>query len=188
MPRILDRRASGWLGLLGVVATSLGATGCPGTLDPALLGNGTGTGGTGGGGGTGGTVTCDVTTIFTQSQGVVLGCTTTGCHNTSDAPVSAAGLDLTLNATIGSRLVGVVSPGDTAAGSVCSGVTTPYLNPGQNPATGLLIDKITLPSGSAGLCPGGTAMPYPGINRLTATQITCVEQWAEGLIMAAGAQ
>lgn len=182
MPRILDRRAFGWLGLLGVVATSLGAMGCPGTLDPALLGNGTGTGGTSGGGGTGGTVTCDVTTIFTQPTS---GCATSGCH---DSTTTIAGLDLTLNASIGSRLVGVVSSGNTGAGSVCSGVTTPYLNPGQNPATGLLIDKITLPSGSAGLCPGGTAMPYPGVTRLTAAQITCVEQWAEGLIMAAGAQ
>jgi hypothetical protein len=181
MPRILDRRASGWLGLLGVVATSLGAMGCPGTLDPALLGSGTGTGGTSGGGGTGGT-TCDVTTIFTQST---TGCASSGCH---DSTTAIAGLDLTLNAGIGSRLVGVVSSGNTAAGSVCGGVTTPYLTPGQNPATGLLIDKITLSSGSAGLCPGGTAMPYPGVTRLTAAQITCVEQWAEGLIMAAGAQ
>jgi hypothetical protein len=185
MPRILDRRASGWLGLLSVVATSLGAMGCPGTLDPALLSNGTGTGGTSGGGGTGGGVTCDVTSIFTQTT---TGCATAFCHNTADAPVSGAGLDLTLDATIGSRLVGVSSPGDMAAGSVCATVTTPYLNPLSNPATGLLIDKITLPSGSAGLCPGGTAMPYPGVKRLSATQITCVEQWAEGLIMAAGAQ
>jgi len=131
-------------------------------------------------------VTCDVTAIFTQSQGAVLGCATTGCHTTADAPASAAGLDLTLNATIGSRLVGVASPGDTAAAAApaCAGKT--YLDPTSNPATGLLIDKITLPNGNAGLC--GSGMPYPGLNRLTATQITCVEQWAEGLIMAAGAQ
>jgi hypothetical protein len=187
MPRIFDRRAPGWLGLLGVLATSLGALGCPGTLDPALLGSTSGAGGsgaTGGSGGTGGAITCDVTAIFTQTVGV--GCATSGCHDTADAPTSAAGLDLTLNATIGSRLVGVVSPGDATAGSLCGGDTTPYLKPMSNPAAGLLIDKITLPNNSAGLC--GDAMPYPGVTRLTAAQQTCVEQWAEGLIMAAGAQ
>jgi len=178
MPRSLEWRAPGWLGLLGVLAISLGAMGCPGTLDPSLLGSGSG--GTTGGGGTGGATTCDVTAIFTQTAG--LGCATTGCHDTADAPIAAAGLDLTLDATIGSRLVGVASPGDTGASGAqaCAGKT--YLLP-TNPPTGLLIDKITLANGSSGLC--GTAMPYPGVTRLTAAQQTCIEQWAEGLIMAA---
>jgi hypothetical protein len=183
MPRIDHRCAFGPLGLLDVILTSLGLMGCPGSLDPSLIG-GTGSGGTSGGGGTGGTGTCDVTAIFTQQPG--FGCATSGCHDTADAPLAAAGLDLTLNATIGSRLVGVASPGDTNASGApaCAGKT--YLDPTSNPATGLLIDKVTLPNGSAGLC--GQAMPYPGTSRLTAAQQTCVEQWAEGLIMAAGAQ
>jgi hypothetical protein len=179
MTRVDHRRALGPLGLLDVILTSVGLMGCPGSLDPSIVG-GTGAGGTSGGGGIGGTGTCDVTAIFTQPVGY--GCATTGCHDTADAPLDAAGLDLTLNATIGSRLVGVVSPG--IAGSACGGKT--YLDSMSNPATGLLIDKITLPNNSAGLC--GYAMPYPGTSRLTAAQQTCVEQWAEGLIMAATAQ
>jgi hypothetical protein len=186
MPRVYHRHAFGPLGLLGVIATSLGLMGCPGSLDSSLLNNGTGAGGTSGGGGgaSGGTGTCDVTAIFTQPVGY--GCATSGCHDTASAPLSAAGLDLTLNATIGSRLVGVASPGNTTAGGAqaCGGQT--YLDPMSNPATGLLIDKITLPSNSPDLC--GLAMPYPGTSRLSAAQQTCVEQWAEGLIMAAAAQ
>jgi hypothetical protein len=184
MPRTIERRAPGWLGLLGVLATSLGALGCPGTLDPALIGSASGAGGsgaTGGGGGTGGATTCDVTAIFNQPAGV--GCATSGCH---DATLLGAGLNLTLDSGVGSRLVGVMSTGTN--GSMCGSIGTPYLEVGSNPAAGLLIDKITLPMGSAGLCPGGEPMPYPGITRLTAAQQTCVEEWAEGLIMAAGAQ
>jgi hypothetical protein len=181
MPRTNHRHAFGLLGLFGVVATSLGLMGCPGSLDPALLAS-SGSGGTSGGGtGTAGTGGCDVTTIFTVGTNA---CTGSTCHNTTDAPLSGGGLDLTLNATIGSRLVGVASTGDQTAGSVCGGKV--YLDPSSNPATGLLIDKITLANGSTALC--GDAMPYPGITRLSAAQQTCVEQWAEGLIMAAAAQ
>jgi hypothetical protein len=186
MPRVYHRHAFGLFGLLGVLATSLGLMGCPGSLDPSLLNNGSGTGGTSGGsgGGSGGTATCDVTSIFTQPVGA--GCATSGCHDTASAPLSAAGLDLTLNATIGSRLVGVASPGDTTAGGAMACGGQIYLDPMSNPATGLLIDKITLPNGSSSLC--GLAMPYPGTSRLSAAQQTCVEQWAEGLIMAAATQ
>jgi hypothetical protein len=184
MTRIDHRRPYGPLGLLDIILTSVGLMGCPGSLDPTLLNNATGMGGTSGAGGTGGIATCDVTAIFTQQVGY--GCATSGCHDTASAPLAAAGLDLTLNATIGSRLVGVASPGDTNASGTqaCAGQT--YLVPMSNPPMGLLIDKITLPNNSAGLC--GQAMPYPGTSRLSAAQQTCVEQWAEGLIMAAGAQ
>jgi hypothetical protein len=181
MTRVDHRRTLGPLGLFDVILTSVGLMGCPGSLDPSIM---RGAGGTSGGGGTGGTVTCDVTSIFTQPVGY--GCATTGCHDTADAPLAAAGLDLTLNATIGSRLVGVASPGDTNASGAQACAGKIYLDPMSNPATGLLIDKITLPDNSAGLC--GLAMPYPGTSRLSAAQQTCVEQWAEGLIMAAAAQ
>jgi hypothetical protein len=185
MTRINHQRALGPLGLLDVVLTSLGLMGCPGSLDPALLAS-SGSGGTSGGSGMGGTGTCDVTAIFTSTATTApTGCATSGCHDTADATLYAAGLDLTLNDTIGSRLVGVASPGTSPSSAVaCAGKI--YLDPMSNPATGLLIDKITLPNNSPNLC--GSAMPFPGVSRLSAAQQTCVEQWAEGLIVAAGTQ
>jgi len=60
----------------------------------------------------------------------------------------------------------------------------PYLNPGSNPPTGLLIEKIT---GTPPPC--GVQMPWTqgpiSTSPLTSTQVTCVEAWAEGLITAA---
>ena len=194
MPRSLHRRAPGWLGLLGVLATSLGAMGCPGTLDPSLLtgGGGTnggpgtagtnggpGTAGTTGGTGTGGTGGPNCTGTMDGAALITAQCATIGCHDTADANLSAAGLDLTINATIGARLVGVVSPGNTDALSKCGGST--YLQAGSIPtAAGLLIDKIK------GTQTCGLGMPYPGNSLLLpAAQQACIEQWAEGLITAA---
>jgi hypothetical protein len=186
MPLSTNRRSPGWLGVLGVVGMSVGLLGCPGTLDPSLLtsngGGGTGAtgaGGSGPAGGSGGGSNCvgalDGATIITSN------CTIGGCHNPGDAPNSAAGLDLTVDAMIGMRLVGVMSPGNTAAGSMCAGNTEPYLKPNSSPVSGLLIDKIN-PSPPCGL-----AMPYPGLpsQLLSAAQVACVEQWAETLVMAA---
>jgi|SRR5450432_339288 hypothetical protein len=189
MPRSLHRRAPGWLGLLGVLATSLGAMGCPGTLDPSLLtgGGGTtggpGTAGTNGGAGTGGTgVNCagDL-----DGATIVMTTCTPGCHDSAGGILSA-GLNLTVDAAIGSRLVGVNSPGNAGESSVCAGFG-PYLKPNSNPAAGLLIDKISLPSGNPAVCPGGSQMPF-GLSPLAPAQQACVEQWAETLIMAAAAQ
>jgi hypothetical protein len=131
---------------------------------------GTGTGGTGGPNCTG---TMDGAALITAH------CATIGCHDTADANISGAGLDLTINTSIGTRLVGVVSPGNTAAGSACGGST--YLQAGSTPAAGLLIDKIK----GAQTC--GSGMPFPGGANflLPAAQQACIEQWAEGLITAA---
>jgi len=187
MPRIYHRRAFRTLGLLGVVATSLGLMGCPGSLDPSLLGDGTGTGGTSGGGGSGGTSSVNCTGTNDGAALIMANCAVSGCH--LPGGVQGAGLDLTIDATIGSRLVGVLSPGDTTHQSVCGGWPTPYLTPGSTPTpTGLLIDKISLKNGNAALCPNGDQMPWPGITPLPALQQTCIEQWAEGLITAAGTQ
>jgi hypothetical protein len=186
MPLSTNRRSPGWLGVLGVVGMSVGLLGCPGTLDPSLLtsngGGGTGAtgaGGSGPAGGSGGGSNCvgdlDGATIVTGN------CAIGSCHDSGDAALSGAGLDLTINATIGMRLVGVMSSGNSAAGSMCGGNAEPYLTPNSNPATGLLIDKINKSP------PCGTEMPYPGLpsQLLSAAQTACVEQWAEGLIMAA---
>jgi hypothetical protein len=177
MPRSLDRRAPGWLGLLGVLATSLGAMGCPGTLDPSLLGSGTGgSSGTGGAGGTGVNCAGDL-----DGATIVMTTCMPACHLSGG--FLSAGLDLTVDATIGLRLVGVNSPGNTGESSVCAGFG-PYLKPNSNPAAGLLIDKISLPTGNPAVCPGGAQMPF-GLKPLAPAQQACIEQWAEGLITAA---
>ena len=135
-----------------------------------------GTGGsnpTGGATGTGGTsANCtgsnDGATIVANS------CASSLCHDAADANTFGAGLDLTINSTIGSRLVDVKSPGDTNAGSVCGGSSEAYLNSGSNPATGLLIDKIKANP------PCGSRMPLTGV-ALSPMQQTCLAQWATTL-------
>lgn len=174
MPRSFDRRAPGWLGLLGVLATSLGAMGCPGTLDPSLFDGGTSAGAAGaigaggsGAGGSGGTGSCN------QDMAVNVNCASSLCH---DSTTKEAGLDLTPGAGITARLVGVKSTG--SGDSQCGGNTEAYLNANTNPATGLLIDKMTLRNP-----PCGNLMPFGNANLLPAATLSCLEQWAEAVVM-----
>jgi hypothetical protein len=111
-------------------------------------------------------------------------CAVGNCHDTADANVFGAGLDLTINSGIASRLVDVVSAGDTAAYSVCGGNTEPYLKGGSNPAAGLLVQKIQSspecsPSESPPCC--GSPMPYAATVFLSTQQQNCVVQWATTL-------
>jgi hypothetical protein len=155
----------------GAALVIIASLGCAGSLDPKEF-PATGSGGGAGGGGS--TATCagdlDGATIVMKSCAVV------GCHDAADANLSGAGLDLTVDATIGSRLVGVTSPGDTDAGSFCGGNDTPYLNASSSPATGLLIDKV------ASNAPCGSRMPLGGA--LTSQQQTCLIAWATTLTAA----
>jgi hypothetical protein len=188
MQRVVQRYVPGGVGFAGAVGalvSVLALTGCPGTLDPELAkmaagGGGTGgsnaTGGTGGSTGTGGTNNCtgslDGPTLVTAN------CATMFCHipgATNDG--TCGGLDLTVDANIGARLVGMLPTGND--GSVCGGTTKPYLQANSNPATGLMIDKMTMSSGAA-LCPGGSSMPY-GIPLLPTAQRNCIIQWATTL-------
>jgi hypothetical protein len=184
-------------GVLALVSL-LGAGGCAGSLDPSQFQDGgtaaTGSGGTSSSGGTtgnGGTTGSggSGTGGMTGSGGtngnctgnlmgaaiITAQCATSGCHASATASVSGAGLDLTTNSTIGARLVGVVSPGDSAASSQCGGNTTPYLNAGSNPATGLLIEKF-----QQSHPPCGFQMPF-GQPPLSAMQQTCLVEWATTL-------
>ncbi len=158
--------------LLRAVAPVFIATvglGCPGTLDPSMVGTATsGTGGTGTTAGTGGTNGAGCADGGAQIVGS--SCATIGCH---DSTSMEGGLDLTPNSAIGSRLVGVTSTGN-GPDSVCGGKT--YLVASSNPASGLLIDKIK------GTQTCGAGMPYPGATLLPTSQQACIEQWAEGLI------
>lgn len=176
------------VGLAGALMSVLMLSGCPGTLDPHEFQTGgntgsggiTATGGTGGGNptggaiGTGGNPNCtggnDGATIVTMN------CASVSCHipgAVNDG--TTGGLDLTVDANIASRLVGVMSVGTADNMSKCMGNTTPYLNPGSKPATGLLIDKIN-PSP-----PCGVQMPASSPMFLTPMQKTCLIQWATTL-------
>jgi hypothetical protein len=143
---------------VGFVGLSLAA--CPGSLDPHLKG---GTGGT--------TAACDAPGMVFDSKPNAL-CATLGCH---DAQLKSGGLDLTNDAGLVGRLLGVTSNGMNQ--SVCMGVTTPYLIDGSVPAQGLLLDKMfanPLPCGG-----GGSRMPSLGT--LSADQIACIHSWADSV-------
>jgi hypothetical protein len=208
MQRHLQRLVPGWVGVVGAVGAFLAATalsGCPGTLDPTLAGMATGGSGSGSGGndssggstgsggssssggstGSGGSnASCtgnnDINYIMAGS-GNTNACAQSGCHapdkQNNPGVSQSGGLDLTLDANIGSRLIGT-SAGTADNQSSCIGAGN-YLDPHSNPPTGLLIDKIKANVSC------GTRMPYPGISPLSSAQITCVQSWAEGLIMAA---
>ena len=143
--------------LLGL--TSFGLAGCPGDLDPRLLA-------------TGPAPPCDAPAmVFDRLPNHGL-CATLGCHDAS--ATAQAGLNMTNDAGLAGRLLGVMPPGTN--GSVCAGVTQPYLEVGSVPAKGLLLDKMfatTLP------CSGGNRMPSLGT--LTATDMACITSWANDL-------
>jgi hypothetical protein len=144
-----------WLGL-----TSVALAGCAGDLDPRLR--------SGGGAGTGGGQSCDApATVFSAPPNGK--CTLSGCH---DATYKQGGLDLTNDAGLAGRLLGVASSGMN--GSACGGNTTPYLVAGSSPAAGLLLDKMFAAS-----VPCGTKMPSLGT--LTQQDTDCIKSWALGL-------
>lgn len=183
MPRLAAPRFQGLMILAGAAGLLVAAgtlSGCPGSLDPSLLPPPTGSGGSsgsGGGNGTGGTMTVDCSgsnsgaTIITSQCGI--------CHSASSAGLLGAGLDLTVDSNIGSRLVGVTSPG--ATGSMCGGNSEPYLEAGSNPAKGLLILKIQDANcqNDAPCC--GGLMPSGNLTPLPTTQQQCIIQWATTL-------
>jgi len=143
--------------LLGLASVVL--TGCPGDLDPRLMGGGTA--------GTGGPTACDAPgTVFDAKPNGK--CTTAGCH---DAQFKSGGLDLTNDAGLAGRVLNVMSDGSN--GSVCSGQAA-YLVPGSNPASGLLLDKMF-----AATVPCGTKMP--SIGSLTQQDSDCIKSWALSL-------
>jgi hypothetical protein len=178
MQSFLRNQVSGWVGFAGALVAVLMVSGCPGTLDPSLFNNtggSTGTGGSGTGGGNATTVSCtggnDGVSILNVN------CATSSCHIPGSAnDGTAGGLDLTPDANIGSRLVGVMSVGTADNGSMCVGNSTPYLNANSNPATGLFIDKFTMTHP-----PCGAQMPFDSPFPLPAIQQTCLTQWATTL-------
>ena len=132
----------------------------------------TGTGGTNGSGGTGGS-NANCTGGNSGDQLVATTCAISGCHSSNTSVALSAGLNLTVDSGIGSRLVGVKTTGK--GNSMCGGNTEPYLVAGSNPATGLLIDKLTQSTPPCGL-----QMPeVPG--PLPQSQQQCIVEWATTL-------
>ncbi len=172
----------GFAGTVGVLVSVLMLSGCPGTLDLSQFkgtgGSGSGTGGsnpTGGSTGTGGTAS-NCTGNNDGATIVTMNCAVSGCHDTAGAPFSAS-LDLTINSTVGSRLVGVMAAAATATNqAVCTSQQEPYLIAQPGPATGLLIDKITMTHP-----PCGAFMPADAPSLLPAAQQSCLIQWATTL-------
>lgn len=163
----------------GLLLTAGALTGCPGSLDPSLMGEppATGTGGSNGSGGSpgsGGGSGADCTGDNDPATLVNTQCTSV-CHNPQVENSLGGGLDMTMDANLKSRLVGVKSPATAMGQSKCSGNSEAYLNANSNPATGLLIDKVTKSTP-----PCGVQMPYLA-QALDATQQQCLIKWATTL-------
>ena len=106
---------------LGIALLTLGAAGCPGNLDPSLMGMGN----------------ADAMPIF-----MMHGCATTGsCH---DANGSAANFDM---ATPGweTHLVGINPLGGGAVLQSMCASNGPYLMVNTQPAVGLFLAKLSSP-------------------------------------------
>jgi hypothetical protein len=177
------------VGAVGALVSVSMLSGCPGTLDPdvAKMATGTGSGGatgsggsgnggsnpTGGATGTGGTMASNCTGNNDGATIVMSICAQSYCHDAGGAS-ACGGLDLTVDANIGARLVGVMSVGTVDNGSMCMGNAEPYLTPTSNPATGLLIDKLKANR------PCGSQMPLDSL-ALTTTQTACLTTWATTL-------
>ena len=94
--------------------------------------------------------------------------TTSGCHGSKQP---AAGLDL-MSAGLAERLVGK-GPVAGAGGfqpSMCVGANRIYLTAGSNPATGLLLDKVSPNQ------PCGARMPIGSV--LNNNEMACLRSWA----------
>jgi hypothetical protein len=177
MPRLIRRRPLRWGAFAGAAGALLAAcvlTGCPGDIDPSIMMPASGSGGSGSGTG-GGSGNVDCSGANAGDQIVMNTCAQSSCHSSSNNILNA-GLDMTLDSNIGSRLVGVMSKGQGA--SLCGSSTEPYLVPNVTPATGLLIDKLNSSP------PCGVQMPeLPPY--LTAAQTQCFINWATTIVQAA---
>ena len=146
---------------IGSGLVTLFLVGCPGNLDPALMGVMSGAGG-GGDQGMGGSSGGCETAILNTSCAM-----TSGCHGPG---ALSAGLDLRPPVPA-SRLVGVAPSSGTNG---CDGMN--FLEPGQSPARGLMITNLN-PNPTCGY-----QMPFLGPTYLSQTDIACLQQWANGLV------
>jgi len=132
---------------------SLGLTGCPGDLDPRLMG---------GGGGTGGQQVCDAAALM------VTKCAQPGCHSDSSPQ---GGLDLK-SAGVAARLKAAPPAGMNPS---CTDDLRPaYLGPASDVSMGFLFKKLMMPP------PCGS--PMPELGTWTANDATCLQDWATAVV------
>jgi hypothetical protein len=115
---------------------------------------------------------CDANAIFAKYS-----CANSGaCH---DASGTAANFDM---ASPGwqTHLVGVSPKGGGTLPAVCTPSDGPYLVPGVTPAAGLFMRKLTNMPGC------GMEMPYLQPKKLTADEVTCIQEWADNLVAGGG--
>jgi hypothetical protein len=162
----------GALGMFGSCLLSLVLFGCPGTIeDPTLLGAGgtTGTGGAAGGtGGAGGgaPVGCAMAPMIFMGKCLA-------CHSTA-TKAAFGGFDMEV-AGWEKKMIGMGPAADAPDSNKCKGMNQTYLKAGMQPASGLFLDKLRTP-------PCGGKMPM--IGTLSATELTCIQQWADGVVAA----
>ncbi len=155
----LPRLAGRWVGaaIVAALVSSFAALGCSSSSD-----NNTDAGPSQ-------PTNCDINqlgTLFAKKL-----CSSAACH---DPAGTSAHLNLTADSGLAGRLVGQSPAGGGGLPSMCANLTPPkiYLVAGSQPATGLLLDKIS-PSYSG--C--GIRMPY-NLPVLTTDEIACVQSWA----------
>jgi hypothetical protein len=143
---------------LVLAASSALLSGCPGDLDPRLMGSGSGGSG-------GGPNVCDGAAMMADT----LKCgSNAGCHG---ATAQISGMDL-VTAGVAGRLLGRMP--DPATSTSCGSSAMPYIVSGSNPATGLLFDKLnSLPT-----C--GSPMPFP-LGNLPQADRDCLQEWANAV-------
>ena len=167
--------------LVSLVASLLALSACAGSLSSTSTpdgGGGTTGGGTGGAavgvGGSGGAVV----TSCANAISVLQNNCSISCHNPgSDS--SYANLDL-MSDGFAQRLVGQPASTSTSANGQCAGKGN-LLNRGTLPATGILIDKINF---KVGVC--GEGMPFGNPGPINATDLACLQAWANGLVASVG--
>jgi hypothetical protein len=168
--------------LVSLVASLLALSACPGSLSSTITPDGGGSGGTTGGG-TGGAASGvgggggAVATSCPNAISLLQNNCSLSCHNPgSDS--SFANLDL-MSDGFAQRLVGQPASTATSANGQCAGMGN-LLNRGTLPATGIFIDKINF---KLGVC--GEGMPFGGV-ALAATDLACLQAWANGLVVSVG--
>jgi hypothetical protein len=151
--------AAGTTGAGGFLAGAAGITGAAGT-----------TGTAGGSGGKSSFEGCDITPIITAHNCTIQG----ACH---DSNGSAAGLDLA-SPGLGARLYNGYPGLGGAVGleSICRSAGIPYIVPDSYPARGLFLMKLTADP------PCGAQMPSIG-SPLNATELDCIQRWAQKVVV-----
>jgi hypothetical protein len=154
----------------GAGSGDAGATGIAGTTGAA----GTGAAGTG----------VDAGVLCVQKVFEAKSCARSGaCHDAqgSAANFSLAGLPFSDNEGWAQRLVAKYPKGAGQPASMCGSANLPYLVEGSFPATGLLLDKLRRANP-----PCGDQMPAEGA-KLTTSELGCVQNWANVLVVTASA-